>query len=66
MPVFVPSGFMILLIVAGAVKVLMHYRHIEKGCSAVTVYGMTGAKELVEVVEALLKVKEVMPDDIQV
>ena len=30
-------GFMMLLIVAGAVKVLMHYRHIEKGCSAVTV-----------------------------
>ena len=38
----------------------------EMGCSAVTVYGMTGAKELVEVVEALLEVKEVTPDDIQV
>ena len=30
-------GLMILLITVGAVKVLMHYRHIEKGCSAVTV-----------------------------
>ena len=30
-------GLMILLITVGAVKVLMHYRHIEKGRSAVTV-----------------------------
>ena len=30
-------GFMILLTVTGALKLLMHYRHIEKGCSAVTV-----------------------------
>ena len=30
-------GLMILLITVGSVKVLMHYRHIEKGCSAVTV-----------------------------
>ena len=30
-------GLMILLITVGAVKVLMHYRHIEMGCSAVTV-----------------------------
>lgn len=30
-------GLMILLIAAGAVKVLMQYRHIEKGRSAVTV-----------------------------
>ena len=28
---------MILLIAVGAVKVLMHYRHIEKGHSAVTI-----------------------------
>lgn len=30
-------GLMILLIAVGAVKVLMHYRHIEKGRNAVTV-----------------------------
>ena len=30
-------GVMILLIAAGAIKVLMHYRHIEKGHSAVTI-----------------------------
>lgn len=30
-------GLMILLIAAGAVKVLMHYRHIEKGHNAVTI-----------------------------
>ncbi len=44
---------------------MMWQRKLRKmGCSAVTVYGMTGAKELIEVVKAMLKVKEVMPDDV--
>jgi len=32
------------------------------GCSAVTVYGMTGAKEFIEVVKVILNRKEVMPE----
>lgn len=30
-------GLMLLLTIVGAIKVIMHYRHIEKGCSIVTV-----------------------------
>ena len=43
----------------------MWQRKLRKmGCGAVTVYGMTGAKELIEVIKAMLKVKEVMPDEV--
>ena len=44
---------------------MMWQRKLRKmGCGAVTVYGMTGAKELVEVVRILLRKKEVALDEV--
>ena len=45
---------------------MMWQRKLRKmGCGAVTVYGMTGAEELVEVVRILLRKKEVAPDEVR-